>query len=269
MPACAAAPRKRASRRKWLGERDDHLADRRGVVEDVAEAAAQARRVERAGAGQRALLADREQQLEVDRRALGVRRWRASASSTATAALLSAPRIPSLAFSQTPSTSTGSTGACSGTVSRWAHSSSERRRRPRRLRVPVAAAGRRASRLPQSEPVERPGVVLLDLDAQRAQLARSTRSAQRALAARRGSRSGTARRTCRSGSGARASPIARRRRAALTRGRARRGAAPAPCVGRRSPRSCRRSSVARLAGALERGGDEARGTAARGARGAT
>ena len=47
-----------------------HLADRRGVVEDVAEVAAQARGVERARARERDLLADGEQQLDVDRRAL-------------------------------------------------------------------------------------------------------------------------------------------------------------------------------------------------------
>ncbi len=56
--------------RKCVGESIDDLADRRGVVEDVAEVAAQARGVERARAGQRDLLADREQQLDVHRRAL-------------------------------------------------------------------------------------------------------------------------------------------------------------------------------------------------------
>jgi hypothetical protein len=48
---------------------------------------------------------------------------RATSSSTATAALLSAPRIPSFAFSQPSSTTTGSTSAVSATVSRCAHSS--------------------------------------------------------------------------------------------------------------------------------------------------
>ncbi len=51
------------------GRVDDHLADRRGVVEHVAELARRRRCVERARAGQRDLLADGEQQLEVDRRA--------------------------------------------------------------------------------------------------------------------------------------------------------------------------------------------------------
>ena len=46
------------------------------------------------------------------------------------AALLSAPRIPSLAFSQPPSTTTGSIGAAWDTVSRCAHSSTERSERP-------------------------------------------------------------------------------------------------------------------------------------------
>ena len=75
-----------------------------GVIEDVAEArcAARAASNARAPASER-LLADGEQQLDVHRRALAVQTWRASASSTATAALLSAPRMPSFAFSQPPS----------------------------------------------------------------------------------------------------------------------------------------------------------------------
>ena len=73
-----------------------------------------------------------------------------SASSTATAALLSAPRIPSLAFSQNPSRRTGSTGASSGTVSMCAHS----RMHCRSPAEPPGEGGApiRASRLPQSEP---------------------------------------------------------------------------------------------------------------------
>ena len=71
---------------------------------------------------------------------------RASSSITATADLLSAPRIPSLAFSQPPSTSTGSIGAASGTVSMWAHS--------RMLSGPLP--GIRASRFPASEPTAGP-----------------------------------------------------------------------------------------------------------------
>ncbi len=55
---------------------------------------------------------------------------RASSRITAIAALLSAPRIPSLAFSQPPSTTTGSMGAAWDTVSRCAHSSTERSERP-------------------------------------------------------------------------------------------------------------------------------------------
>ena len=52
------------------GRLDDHLADRRCVVEDVPEVAAQATGVEGARARQRGLLADGEQQLDVHRRAL-------------------------------------------------------------------------------------------------------------------------------------------------------------------------------------------------------
>ena len=48
----------------------DHLPDRGGVVEDKAEGTAQAAHVEHARAGQRALLPDGEQQLELRRRAL-------------------------------------------------------------------------------------------------------------------------------------------------------------------------------------------------------
>ena len=64
----------------------------------------------------------------------------ASSSTIATAVLLSAPRIPSLAFSQPSLTRTGSTGAASGTVSRWAHSST----------LAAPAPGIRANRLPAS-----------------------------------------------------------------------------------------------------------------------
>src|SRR5204862_223806 len=49
---------------------DDDLADRRGVVEHVAEVGPQLTDVERLGARQRVLLGDREQQLDADRRAL-------------------------------------------------------------------------------------------------------------------------------------------------------------------------------------------------------
>ena len=52
----------------WRGR--DHLADRRGVVEHVAELAVQARGVERVRARQRRLLADGEEQLHVHRRTL-------------------------------------------------------------------------------------------------------------------------------------------------------------------------------------------------------
>ena len=91
----------------------------------------------------------------------------AGSSSTATAALLSAPRMPSLAFSQPPSTSTGSTGAASATVSRCAHSS-------------TLGASCAAARDPREQVAalraRRGGAVLVDLEAQRAQLG-VTRSA--------------------------------------------------------------------------------------------
>ena len=52
----------------------DHLPDRRGVVEHEAEPAAKPPDVEHAGTGERALLPDGEQQLELHRRARGVER---------------------------------------------------------------------------------------------------------------------------------------------------------------------------------------------------
>ena len=129
------------------GRRDDDLADRGGVVEHVAERALQPRGVELARAAQRDLLAHGEQDLDADRRRLAAAvTRRASSRMTATADLLSAPRMPSLAFSQRPSTSTGSTAAASGTVSRWAH----------RSRLPEPRPGIRASRLPASEPAAGP-----------------------------------------------------------------------------------------------------------------
>ena len=55
-----------------VGGRGQHdLADRRGVVEDVAEVAAQAADVERLGARERVLLRDGEDELEAHRRAVG------------------------------------------------------------------------------------------------------------------------------------------------------------------------------------------------------
>src|SRR5919199_6505724 len=68
----------------------------------------------------------------------------ASARRIATVALLSAPRIVSPALSQAPSTSTGSTTPSCGTVSRCAHSTTER--------SPLRP-GRRARRLPASPPI--------------------------------------------------------------------------------------------------------------------
>ena len=79
----------------------------------------------------------------------------------ATAALLSAPRIASLALRSAPPSCTTFTGAASGTVSRWAHS--------RIVRAP-SGPSMRASRLPASEPVSDPLVVLLDLEPELAEL---------------------------------------------------------------------------------------------------
>ena len=146
---------------------DDDLADRRGVVEDVAEVAAAAATASNARAPASAVSSPTVNSSSRSTGAPALRTWRASASSTATAALLSAPRTPSFSFSQKPSTSTGSTGASSGTVSRCAHSSSERRSPARRRIAGRAAArrarrpsggvaGMRASRLPQSEPARGP-----------------------------------------------------------------------------------------------------------------
>ena len=81
---------------------------------------------------------------------------RATSSITATAALLSAPRMPSWAFSQPPSTSTGSIGASVSTVSRWAHSSSERSPRPssRASTLPVSSSSG-SSPMPRSSAITR------------------------------------------------------------------------------------------------------------------
>ena len=119
--------------------RGDDLADRRRVVEDVAEVGLQLRGVElpwrpRARSPRRSVNSSSSPTGEPS-----TLQRRASSRITATAALLSAPRMPSLAFSQPPSTITGSIGTPpSSTVSRCAQSRIERSPRP----------GRRASRLP-------------------------------------------------------------------------------------------------------------------------
>ena len=71
-------------------------------------------------------------------------RWRTAPMIVATAALLSAPRMPSLRLRRTPPSRSTSTGAASGTVSRWAQS--------RMVRAP-SGPGTRAIRLPLSDPV--------------------------------------------------------------------------------------------------------------------
>ncbi len=79
---------------------------------------------------------------------------------TATAALLSAPRIVSPALRKTPSSSTTSTWPLCGTVSMWAQNITHSSLRP----------GSRASRLPAPACGRPGGVVLADLEPERAQL---------------------------------------------------------------------------------------------------
>ena len=158
--------------------------------------------------------------------------------------------MPSLAFSQPPSTSTGSTGACSGTVSRWAHSSTER---PASRRSPLAARGGRDPR-EQVAAVgadRRAGVVLLR-PRRRARAARRSRAPRTRARCPTGSRSGTAPRTCRSGSAARA-------RRLCDAARRRRHDRPARCAGAAGAAdraSCTPHARSRAGGALERGRDE-------------
>ena len=238
MPACAAAPRKRgldaevASARR----RSPRRSARRGRTRSRTSLRS-TRGVERLRAGERDLLADREQQLEVDRRALA-----ADAGARAPAAPRPRPCCrrrgsPSLAFSQTPSASTGSTGACSGhrvEVRAQQHAS-------RRARSPPARAGSAREQVAAVEPIARAGAVLLDLEPERAQLgdhalARSARSLPGRALDR-----GTARRRWRSGSAARARRRRRAGAASLTAAAdARRRAGDAP----RSAGRCDASSRA-------------------------
>ena len=119
--------------------RDDHLADRRRVVEDVAEVGAQHGRVERLGAGQRVLLLDREQQLDADRRR--PRRSRA-ARPRGTRRRRPCCRRRGSCRARSPSRRrrrTGSISPSTSTVSRCAHSSIVRSERPRMRGEQVAA----------------------------------------------------------------------------------------------------------------------------------
>ena len=93
---------------------------------------------------------------------------------TATAALLSAPRIASLAFSYPPSTSTGSISATGGTVSRWAQS----------MMLFGPGAGDPREQIARVGTSRRCGVVLGDLKPNRTELAGDVIDA-RALVARR------------------------------------------------------------------------------------
>ena len=167
------------------GRGDDDLADRRRVVEHVAESRAQARAVEGLRAAQRVLLGDREQQLEPDRRRLRRAARRAASRITAIAALLSAPRMPSLAFSQPPSTITGSTGAAVSTVSRCAHE--------QHTGVVAAAAGHPGEQVARARPAVR-AAPSSSTSRPSARSSAATRPRTRARA-RTGSRCGTAPRT--------------------------------------------------------------------------
>ena len=126
-----------------VGRRRGHdLADRRRVVEDVAEVGLQ-RRSRRTALAPASAFSSRVGEQQLDARPASPRRC-----SAARARASPPPRpccrrrgCPSLAFSQPPSTITGSIGTPpSSTVSRCAHSRIERSPRP----------GRRASRLPHS-----------------------------------------------------------------------------------------------------------------------
>ena len=142
------------------GRGDDDLADRRGVVEHVAEPAAQQADVERLRPAERDLLADREQQLDPDRGRLtrgraAAARARASPRPRPCCRRRGSPR------SRSPSRrrrTTGSTGAASGTVSRWAHS---------RMLCRAAARDRARAGCPQSDAERGAGAVLVDLEADR------------------------------------------------------------------------------------------------------
>ena len=154
--------------------RDDHLADRAGVVEDEAGARAQLR--ERRRPSPRAAPAPRRRSAPArSRPAAGRSTWRATSSmKTATAALLSAPRIVSPRLRKTPSSSTTSTWPLCGTVSMWAQNITHpvaaarpsgrsgcrrrlrpaRRRRPRLTSSPSArSSAARVSATSRSSPV--------------------------------------------------------------------------------------------------------------------
>ena len=156
MPACAAAPRNAASTRKCVGESS--------TISPIGEAwsktkpkSLRRREASNARAPASATSSPTVNSSSTSTGAPAWRTWRASASSTAIAALLSAPRMPSLAFSQPPSRAPApqapAAERCRG--ARTAAASVRRPLLPRRARA-AALAGMRASRLPQSEPTRGP-----------------------------------------------------------------------------------------------------------------
>ena len=166
------------------------------------------------------LLADGEQQLDAAPASPRRAARRATSSSTATAALLSAPRIASLAFSQPSSTTTGSIVGLRDQC------------RGGRTAAPALAA-----------PVAEPGpavasaglvVVLADLEAERAQLARPR--SRRTPARTRRARDRAQRRERRRSAAALASARAARRRHAVRDARRRSAGAPAFAAPRRRSR---------------------------------
>ena len=144
------------------GRGHHHLSDRRRVVEDEAELGAQgARRRTALAPSQGELLAGGEEQLDAHRRPVGHQPPRRAQDGGHRGLVVGAEDGLVAVPERRPSSRTTSTGAASGTVSRWAQS--------RIVRAPSGPA-MRASRLPASEPVVGAAAVLLDLEPERAQL---------------------------------------------------------------------------------------------------
>ena len=127
--------------------RGDDLPDRGGMIEHISEPARRTVRSNALAPWSAILLADGEQQLEPDPGS--IRRSRQAPCELehdGHRGLVVAPTIPSFAFSHPRSTTTGSTGAANGTVSRWAQSKI----------VSGPLPGIRASRFPAPAPTRRP-----------------------------------------------------------------------------------------------------------------
>ena len=146
MPACAALPRKVASIRKYVGEAT--------TTSPIGEAWSRTKpnsdrscETSNSLAPASAFSSETVKSSSTPTGEPSMATRCASASITATAALLSAPRIASLRFVQPPSSTTGSIGTSPcGTVSRCAQSRIERSDRP----------GIRANRLPAFAPTSAP-----------------------------------------------------------------------------------------------------------------